>query len=417
MLMRKAPQAGTVCLKSRGKRIFSLRSCFLLATLAIVLGPSVAPAAQGAGSGGQDFGREARLLYRVVACGGNAKLPLTLDPHIVARHCRWLNARIGEYRRQYLVRARPFFAAVVPSQLPDSVVYPFGGGDLLAALTTYPQAREITTLSLELSGDPRRILRIDNKELKESLEFLDQKLIWLLALNESTSENLEATQRGDLPGQLCFFLVGLAVHGYEPVSLRYFRVEADGSPHYYSAEEIHTLETRLAQRRHGQWTPPDFSEAFANSELTFRPIGGDGPLRIHRHIAVNLRNDYLKKNSPVLRYLERQGRVAAMTKAASYCLWNPLFSRIRNYLLANMDFMISDSTGIPPDLARKAGFVQETYGTFHGSFLDASQEYNDQFRELWAQQPHRKLSFRYGYVDSEKCYHLLVTRRAPHPTS
>ena len=29
-------------------------------------------------------------------------------------------------------------------------------------------------------------------------------------------------------------------------------------------------------------------------------------------------------------YLEQQGRVSAMTKAASYCLWNPMFSRIRN---------------------------------------------------------------------------------------
>jgi len=109
----------------------------------------------------------------------------------------------------------------------------------------------------------------------------------------------------------------------------------------------------------------------------------------------------------------KQGRVAAMTKAASYCLWNPAFSRVREYLLRNMTFMVSDSTGIPPELARKAGFIQETYGTFHGSYLDASKDYNEQFEALWAEQPHRKLSFRYGYVDSEKAYHLLVTRRAP----
>jgi len=414
--MLKAPQPGRVGLETRNRSVFSPGRCFFLAALAIILAPPFAPAVSAAGSEGQDFAAEAQLLYRVAACGGNATLPPTLDPHIVAKHCQWLNSRVEQYRRQYLARAKPFFAALLPPQLPDNVIYPFGGGDLLSALTTYTHAREITTLSLELSGDPRRIMGVDNKRLKESLDFLDHKVIGLLALNESTSESLEATQRGDLPGQLCFFLVGLAVHGYEPVSLRYFRVEADGSLHYYSAEEIRSLETRLAQRRHGQWTPPDFSEAFANSELVFRPVGGDGPLRIHRHIGANLRNDYLKKNSAVLRYLERQGRVAAMTKAASYCLWNPLFSRTRNYLLANMEFMISDSTGIPPEPARQAGFVQETYGTFHGSFLSASEEYNDQFRELWAQQPHRKLTFRYGYVDSEKSYHLLVTRRAPHPT-
>jgi hypothetical protein len=396
----------------RHTSIQSRRLGFSLAALSIIFGPARALAAPAAEPEGQDFAAEVRLLYRVVACGGDAPLPANVDPQIVAKHCQWLNPRLERYRRRYLARAKPFLAALLPPQLPGKVVYPFGGGDLLSALTTYPGAREITTVSLELAGDPRRITSIDNTRLDESLELIDRDVGRLLAANDSTSESLEATQQGDLPGQLSFFLVGLAVHGYEPVSLRYFRVEADGSLHYYSAEEVRSLESRLARRRHGQWTPPDFSEAFTNSELVFRPLRGSGPLRIHRHLAANLRNDSLKRHPGVLRYLERQGRVAAMTKAASYCLWNPLFSRTRDYLLANMEFMISDSTGIPPAPAREAGFVQETYGSFHGSFLKASPEYNDQFRQLWAEQPQRKLNFRYGYVDSEKSYHLLVTRRS-----
>src|SRR5208282_2300397 len=147
-----------------------------------------------------------------------------------------------------------------PSGLPDTVVYPFGGGDLLAALTTYPDARRITTLSLELSGDPRRIAHIDNKQLDESLGLVDHNIGSLLTANDSTSEALMDTQKGDLPGQLSYFLVALAVHGYEPVSLRYFHVESDGSLHYYTAAEIETMESRTARARHGEWTSPDFSE-------------------------------------------------------------------------------------------------------------------------------------------------------------
>ncbi len=213
--------------------------------------------------------------------------------------------------------------------------------------------------------------------------------------------------------------MALAVHGYEPVSLRYFHVQADGSLHYYSAAEVRSMETHLASARNGKWASPDFSEAFANSELVFRPVDGQGPLRIHRHIGANLRDDSLKKNGPILRYLQSQGRVVAMTKAASYCLWSPRFSRIRNYLLANMVFMISDGTGIPPELARQAGFVQVTYGSFKGAmcFDDCpSNQYNDQFRDLWASQPQRKMDFRYGYVDAKRSNHLLVTRRAPFAT-
>ena len=387
----------------------------LLATLCIILSPPAAPAAQADGTQGEDFAAEAKLLYRAVACSGNAALPANLDPQIVAKHCQALKARMARYRRVYLARAKPFLATLRPSGLPDTVVYPFGGGDLLAALTTYPDARRITTLSLELSGDPRRITNIDNKRLDQSLDLVDHNVGGLLAANDSTSETLMSTQQGDLPGQLSYFLVALAVHGFEPVSLRYFHVEADGSLHYYTGEEVRAMETRLARARHGEWTSPDFSEAFANSELVFRPLNGQGPLRIHRHIGANLRDGSLKKNEGILRYLESQGHVVAMTKAASYCLWSPRFSRIRNYLLANMVFMISDSTGIPPEFAQPAGFVQETYGSFQGAmcFDDCpSVAYSDQFRDLWASQPQRKMDFRYGYVDSKKSYHLLVTRRA-----
>ena len=381
----------------------------------MIVSSTGAAAGQTDGRQGEDFATDAKLLYRVVACGGDAALPSNLDPTIVSRHCQQIKTRMARYRRVYLKRAGPFLAELRPRPLPDTVVYPFGGGDLLAALTTYPDARRITTLSLELSGDPRRVNTIDNKRLDESLDHIDHNVSGLLAANDSTTETLMDTQQGDLPGQLSYFLVALAVHGFEPVALRYFHVQPDGSLHYYSAADVQARETRVARARHGKWTSPDFSEAFANSELVFRPVGG-GPLRIHRHIAANLRDDSLRQNGPILTYLRKQGHIVAMTKAASYCLWNPKFSRIRDYLLANMVFMISDSTGIPPEVARRAGFVEETYGSFKGAmcFDDCPNVgYSNQFRDLWASQPQRKLGFRYGYVDSKDSYHLLVTRRAP----
>jgi len=99
-----------------------------------------------------------------------------------------------------------------------------------------------------------------------------------------------------------------------------------------------------------------------------------------------------------------------MTKAASYLIWNSYFSGIRDYLLANMAWMASDSTGIPPRFARKAGFTQKTFGTFKGAFLDeADPRTSDQMVELWASQPRRKLPFRYGYPDAEKRVHLMIT--------
>jgi hypothetical protein len=333
----------------------------------------------------------------------------------VDKHCRWMRPLMARYREQYGNVAKPFLSGLRPAGLPDPVVYPFGGGDLLSALTTYPDSTQIETISLELAGDPRRITTLKPKALDDSLALIRGTIGGLLTQNESTSESLMKTQQGDIPGELAFFLVALAVYDLEPVSLHYFRIGRDGSLGYLTKEQIAAVEKKTARRRKGSWTSPDFSEAFANSELTFRPKAAlpGSRLQVHRHIGANLGDDALGRDASVLRHLESLGRVSAMTKAASYCLWNPNFTRIRDYLLSHMEYMVSDSTGIPPRFAKKAGFGLETYGSFSGSFLDASPEYNDEFRKLWASQPRRKLPFRYGYLDSAHAYHLVITRRTP----
>ena len=374
--------------------------------------PSPSPAAP---LEGRDFADEARLLYRIAACAGDDALPEGIDAAVVKKHCDWLLPKMDAYRKRYLGEARPFLARLRPEGLPATVVYPFGGGDLLSALTAYPDATEITTISLEHGGDPRRLRGLDGPQLGVSLDLLRRTIRQLLVLDDSASESLMKIQRGGIPGQLAFFLVGLAIHGYEPVALRYFTLDPEGKVHYLTDEEIAASEKTRAHKLIAIWNAPDFSEAFSNLELIFRPVGAKPgtPLRVHRHIAANLSDGPLAKDPRLLRHLEAKGHVAAVLKATSYLLWGEGFGKIRDYLLANADFILSDSSGIPPRYATKAGFVQETYGDFDGAFIPASRREAEAMKELWRSQPHRDLPFRFGYPDVNKKAHLLVTRRAP----
>jgi hypothetical protein len=396
------------------KILHRLRSvlAILAATAALFIGRVAA--AEGP-TEGKDFTPEVKLLYRIVACTGDEPLPANVDPKIVERYCKKLTAHMAAYQKQYIEGAEKFIAEFRPPSLPTTLVYPFGGGDLLSALTTYPDATEITTMSLEHAGDPRRISAGLNAVKQEaSLETVRRMAGGLLLYNDSKTESLMKIQRGDIPGELSFFLIGLAVHGYEPVSLRYFRLEKDGAIHYLTEQDIADEENKNAKLLHQAWVSPDFSEAFSNSEIRFRKRGDpNAPIRIHRHIAANLADDRMTADPSVLAHLEQKGRIVAMTKAASYLLWRNDFSKIRDYLLSHMDFMISDSTGIPPKFASKAGFVQDTFGRFQSSFLGANEDYNKDFRALWKKNPKRDLPFRYGYIDASRNYHLLVTRRAP----
>ena len=309
--------------------------------------------------------------------------------------------------------ASPFIQALKPAGLPTTIVYPFGGGDLISAMTTYPEATEITTMSLEHAGDPRRIKGITAKQLKASLALIRSTSSGLLVANDSKTENLMKGQRGEFPGQLAFFLIALAVHGYEPISLKYVKTNPDGSLRYLSQTELDSMEKSEAKLLNKVWVEPDFSEAFDNLELIAVKKGGD-PVKdriVHRHFAQNLDDDHFGKDEGMKNYLKARTPICAMTKAASYLLWRDQFSTIRNYLLDNMQFMVSDSTGIPPKFATKAGFVQEPYGKFAESFLNANAEYNADFKKLW--KGAKPLPFRYGYVDKNLSSHMLITKKAP----
>ena len=205
--------------------------------VAVPPAPSLAPADRS-----HDFDRELRLLFRMVACAGTEPIPAELEP-VVARHCALFQKTMSNYQTKYVAVAQPFLLGLQPKGLPSTVVYPFGGGDLLSALTTFPNLTEVSTLSLEYAGDPRRIVGITPERLELSLAQVRRRVSGLLIWTESTSENMMQLQQGDIPGQLAFFLTALAVHGQEPVSLRFFNLSPEGAPVYLSAADVATLET------------------------------------------------------------------------------------------------------------------------------------------------------------------------------
>jgi len=360
-----------------------------------------------------DFISDAKLFYRVVACGGTDPLPVGIDAPTVSAHCAQMAKRYQHYSEKYVAPARAFFAPLRPAAVPTTVVYPFGGGDLGSALVTFPDARDITTISLEHAGDPTRLAKLDKKQLRAALAAFRDASEGLLALYDSTSENMRKLERGGIPGQLSFHITGMTALGFEPVALKFITLNPDGTIHYLTTGEIDAVAHKTAKKVKGGWVDTDFSEAFNNMELSFRKAGDPkAEVVVHRHFAANLANKAFK-GSPLQKNLLAKGTFSAMTKAASYLMWADSFSEIRDLLLAHMAWMASDSTGMPPRYAKKAGFTQVTYGTFTGPFLEeADKSTGEAMAKLWSSQPHRKLPFRYGYPDANANLHLMITQPA-----
>jgi hypothetical protein len=373
---------------------------------------------------GTDFATEVRVLYRIAACGASEEpVPERFSAKAIAEHCRDMAGKYASYRKAWVDKAKPFIAELRPRDLPTTVVYPFGGGDLSSALTVYPDATELTTISLEAAGDVRVIDSINRGTLSNDLETIGHDVGRLYQSAHSTTKSLQAASHSKVPGTVMFALAGLVVHDMEPVGLRYFELADDGSVHYLTNEELDRNAAAFAEAHKGKsdkkptthfWYEQD--SPFGNVEIRFRPRGdAQAPVRTYRHIVANLDDAHNTADPRVLRHLAAKGKVAVMTKAASFLLWYDDFTQIRGYLLDHVAWMISDASGIPPSYAGPAGFEQVTYGEFDGPyFVIDPKGTRKEFIKLWKDQPHHDLPFRFGYPDNAKHGHLMITRpKAP----
>src|SRR5215510_4568365 len=87
---------------------------------------------------GTDFGAQARVMFRVAACGGDDAIPARFSARSIAAHCKDMTQIYASYRKAWIDEAQGFIARLRPRDLPRVAVYPFGGGDLSSALAVYP---------------------------------------------------------------------------------------------------------------------------------------------------------------------------------------------------------------------------------------------------------------------------------------
>jgi len=393
-------------------RVGVCSSVVLLLSATVFAQPSAAPPEV---TDGVQFKDAAVALFAVGACG-DVTPPASIPATYLTKHCTIVNRAQEDYRAAWVVKARPFFADKVPATVPKKVVYPFAGGDLSTALTVYPDADEITTLSLEPAGDPRTLESLAtpvagksktprmSPALERALQTIRDELRFLYKVNFSNTMNMIGAMRsGLLPTQLVFGLSALKIHGFEIVGLRYFTLNKDGAIAYLTPAAVAAAPpvTGKADAR---------NRVFANAEVMFKKPGGR--VQIYRHIQANLDNAHTAKDPSVLAHLRAKGKVAGMTKAASYLLSWDEFSTVRTYLLENVVWMVSDATGVPPKFGKAAGFEYETYGAFKEPHMNAGKAIAKNWREEWEKQPRRELKFRFGYYDGSKGHtsHLAIMR-------
>ena len=73
---------------------------------------------------GTDFEAQAKEIYRVAACGGDGPVPPEVRRRNGGCALQRLRAMYEEYKTNWVKVAMPYIAALVPKDIPTTIVYP-----------------------------------------------------------------------------------------------------------------------------------------------------------------------------------------------------------------------------------------------------------------------------------------------------
>lgn len=281
---------------------------------------------------------------------------------------------------------------------PDApLVYPFGGPDLVTALTFFPNAKSYILVGLEAPGRLPLPEDFSGDALADDLDLLRGTFGSMVQSGYFVRTQIDrGVQEGEFDGVLPILLICLVRGGQLPLAVDY----VDFDRH---TQEIQPL-------------PADQTEASAVRILFRAQDGGEdgsqASTRAVYYFAQDLSNRGLLADDPFAELLRRQGALHVYMKAAEYLLHTSDFLQFRKILLAESELILQDDSGIPI-----RHFTSDRWQLqYFGQYTDVLAAYKPYFQEDLAAAFARKagpLSFRIGYGAASDGGGLILATRKP----
>lgn len=265
----------------------------------------------------------------------------------------------------------------IPLTEQDSVTlfYPFAGADFLYAHSFFPDCRNYILVGLEPIG---KFLRCDTLPKADMLSYLGKIRSSLYFSNnlgffrtESMQKDLnQATLDGTLP--LIAYYVKRTHHLIRGIS--YFSLDTAG----------------LAVECGADRSPVGVRIDFCDSTLVKN--------QSVYYLSVDLSDKNLKTHGEVIAFVKRFGRQEIFLKAASYLMFNPYFSTIRNYLLENARLILQDDSGIPYRFFKTKTWDVSLFGSYSKTIDLFEHKFQQDLEEAYTKQVKpNPVPFRIGY--------------------
>ncbi|TDN37259.1 hypothetical protein A8B98_04505 [Hymenobacter sp. UV11] len=300
----------------------------------------------------------------------------------------------AKYRTTHTDRMNHWAATELDSvrQNSSTLFYPFSGPDFLNAFTLFPDSRTYVMFGLEPVGSVPSQATLENPTLFPAVK----ASLWSV-LNFSffrTNDMAVDLKSVNLDGAVPLIMLFAARTGNHLQSVRPVQLDAQGQL------QVVTDTTRAPG-----------SKVIPGAELKLQ--AADGSAKTVYYFSADLSDWKLGTKDAPLRYVRSLGPLTTYVKSATYLMHKSYFSKIRNLILAQSQYVLQDDSGIAMKYFPKSAWQFTYYGTYKRPInLFAKQyqpeltlAYHDSLRRA------RPLPFGTGYNWRQTDSNLLLARR------
>lgn len=205
-----------------------------------------------------------------------------------------------------------------------TLIYPFGGPDILFAMTFFPNKKDYVLMGLENPGDPCKPDQLTEGEIHQYLDSLTVSMRYLNKFGFFIAADMAKNFRNkDMDGTLHVVLYTLAMNGCTITSHRNIYIDDRGN----------IIDSDGTPKTHPfGW------------ELTFRKPG-DPRTRSVKYIKMDLSDVMMKGKMEFPFYLNSIKNKTCYLKSASYLMQNVEFKIVQKLILDQFDYILQDESG------------------------------------------------------------------------
>ena len=307
------------------------------------------------------------------------------------RHARFFDQNWERFTRGRLAPMRAWAAQELGSASAATVFYPFSGPDFVNVFTLFPRAKTYLLIALEPVGELPDFSAGQGQNFFASLQ---RSLYDLLQLDFfKTNQMKSSIGKSELKGTLPVLMFFLAREQARVLDVQYWVMQPDGS-----INESPAL------------GPRDRPAGIPGVRIVFTSPGSAENQTLY-YFQFNLANDSLDRNQQFVSFLKSFGPMTSFTKAASYLMYKPHFSAIRQFILDQSLYVLQGDSGIPLRYFDPAVWNLRFYGTYTCPIALFSNCYQADMADIYKREDIQPLPFGIDYRHRARTSNLMFASK------